>query len=388
MSKTRGKSSEKLTPKLNLSAKIQDKTPSSSKLRSKLTQGNSTTTNEQGHIRKWFKSKISLTKHFEEKVKQLEQARAALDSKVQHRHSEFLNTQSKPKPQKKTTKTNDLPNSYHNNITLRKGRNASFDCLNSTTFEGTDAVKTSDTIKKYSTGHLDLHSLDSSCNLKPFLEIPINSPKNSNTNPSIFDVEKTPGFKIQKSLSVNKKRKGKTSGKKKKVCPGLKKSENESFVEQLKSFLENLTAKNSEKQSEIKDLSELLRSGERSNDNEDIFNRKLSEMTSEYERKVKSLEEHISVLKKDNDKLKSLLVLKKACDEVQSTRDLQLNKDPIDYNKAYYSLTKAFYSLQEENLSLAKQLKAALCNKCKAFINTNNVLSDKIVRLRTYLNSE
>jgi Rad3-related DNA helicase len=218
--------------------------------------------------------------------------------------------------------------------------------------------------------------------------MPINSPKNSNTNPSIFDVEKTPGFKIQKSLSVSKKKKGKILGKKKKVSPELKKSENESFVEQLKSFLENLTAKNSEKPSEIKDLSELLRSGERSDDNEYVFNKKLSEMTSEHERKVKSLEEHISELKKDNDKLKSLLVLKKACDEVQSTRHLQLKKDPVDYNKAYYSLTKAFYSLQEENLSLAKQLKAALCNKCKAFINTNNVLSDKIVRLRTYLNSE
>ncbi|OMJ95664.1 hypothetical protein SteCoe_912 [Stentor coeruleus] len=388
MSKTRGKSTEKLAQKLNLSTKIQSKSPSSSKLRPKLTQGNSTTTNDQSHIRKWFKSKISLTKHFEEKVKQLEISRAALESKGKHRHSEFLNTQSKSKPQKKTTTNTQLSNSYHNKISLKKGLNASSDCLNSTTFEGTDAIKTSDTTKKYSTGLLDLHSLDSSCNLKPFLEMPINSPKNPNTNLSIFELEKTPGFKIQKSLSVSKKKKTKALGKKKKMCVESKKSDNESFVEQLKCFLEGLTAKNSEKPSEIRDLSEFLKSGERSDDNEDVFNKKLSEMTSEHERKVKSLEEHISELKKDNDKLKSLLMLKKACDEVQSTRHLQLNKDPADCNKAYYSLTKAFYSLQDENLSLAKQLKEALCSKCKAFINTNNVLSDKIVRLRTYLNSE
>ncbi|OMJ70896.1 hypothetical protein SteCoe_31033 [Stentor coeruleus] len=384
MSKTRGKSTEKLTPKLNFSGEIQDKTSSSSKLKSKLTKGASTSKNDQGHIRKWLKPKVYLAKHFEEKVKQLELTRLALDSIIQNPHNEYFKTQSKSKPQKKTT-ANQIQNSYHNknNISLRKNRNESFDCLNTTTFEETDAIKTSDTTKKYSSKLLN--SLDSNCKLRPFLEIPINNIKNSNTNPSIFKLEKTPGFKTQKSLSVKKK---KLFGKKKKTYTELKKSDNESFVEQLKNFLENLTAKNTEKSSEIRDLSELLRSCERSDDNEDLFNRKLVEMTSENERKVKSLEEHFLELKKDNDKLKSVLMLKKSCDDVKSIKHLQVYKNPLDYNKTYYSLTKAFYSLQEENLSLAKQLKEALCSKCKTFINTNNALSDKIVRLRTYLNTE
>lgn len=90
-------------------------------------------------------------------------------------------------------------------------------------------------------------------------------------------------------------------------------------------------------------------------DRERLFNQKLEELSSEYESKKRGLELQISTLRKENEKLSSVLSSYKADNEVKAQS------------------------------SGSKISSATLCSKCKAYTNINSDLQAKIDRLNLYL---
>lgn len=91
-------------------------------------------------------------------------------------------------------------------------------------------------------------------------------------------------------------------------------------------------------------------------DRERLFNSKLDELSSEYDLKKRSLEQQITSLRRENEKLNSVLSTYKADKEVkvQTPRANHLNSE--------------------------------FCSKCRAFIGLNSDLKAKIDRLKMYLN--
>lgn len=90
-------------------------------------------------------------------------------------------------------------------------------------------------------------------------------------------------------------------------------------------------------------------------DRERLFNQKLEELSSEFESKKKALEAQISSLRKENEKLSSVLSSYKAENEVK---------------------------VQSATCKISS---APLCSKCKAFTSINSDLQAKIDRLNLYL---
>ena len=85
-------------------------------------------------------------------------------------------------------------------------------------------------------------------------------------------------------------------------------------------------------------------------DRENLFNSKLQQVTIEFENKRKDLENEINRLKRENDRINSLLTQQKAQNEVKSKG-------------------------------------SGLCSKCKAFTDFKQDLESKMDRLKEYLNN-
>ena len=248
-----------------------------------------------------------------------------------------------------------------------------------------DIFKTSDTSKMCSTATIDLKALNMSKKTQVDLYKNLDSPLQKNLEYSDSAYEKTPAFKLNQTTSAQKKKKAKEKNKTLHIIDNQK-TENTEFMEQCKTLLVQI-AKNQEKKTV-----ESSRSGDEIDyvEKENFLNMKIKELNSEHERKIRYLEDHINKLKKDNERLGTLLDDKEAYDEVKKNKNSYKNPtdQTIDSNRAYIALAKAYDELKEENKKLKQNSNSKVCGKCKAFLVTNSELSNKILRLRNYLNAE
>jgi hypothetical protein len=226
--------------------------------------------------------------------------------------------------------------------------------------------------------------LDTNTLCSPVQKIPPNDEKT---------LQKTPGFKINFLNSSSKKKKLKKTCKNKVQSSASKENLGSSQKKIEKKEIFEKDAKNQEvriKQSEKKTEKEFEdKDHENYLEHEQILKTKITELNGEHGRQVRALEDHINELKKQNEKLCSLLNDKNAHNEVTKARTAfgTVTDQTLDYNRAYMALLKSYDCLKEENLKLSQLPKEALCVKCKAFTNANSELSNKILRLRSYLNS-
>lgn len=255
-------------------------------------------------------------------------------------------------------------------------------CIDSNN-QDTQELKGLNSFKKANNLSIDPKSLDLSHEIN--VEINKSSPVLEKSVANVQEIEKTPAFKTYQSNSPEKPCESSTTKKLKKLISDPPVAIADNLLEQFKSFMESASYKSSSKidknsESDLTTCSFI--------DREEYFNKKLIEITSEHERKVRALEEHLSSLKKDNERLNTLLGDKEASMEVKKLRNLCENtvNNSIDGSKAYISLTKAYEELKAENERLISSSK--LCKKCKAFAQTDIELSNKIKRIRSYLNNQ
>ena len=217
-------------------------------------------------------------------------------------------------------------------------------------------------------------------------ESPFSKPKKSD-----FIGTKTPMFKVFQSNSPGHKKKRKVSKKNseiRRISPTIEFFDT-GFVEQCKNYLKN-TENEVKSEKNFKEDDKYNESILSQLEQEQLLKLKLREINSQHERKVKTLEEHIQKLKKDNQRLCTLLDDKQALTEAKkfsNKSDTSTDKTIVS-NRAYIALNQAYEDIKEENHKLVELSKNKLCVKCKAFTLTNSELSSKISRLKKYLDSE
>ena len=114
---------------------------------------------------------------------------------------------------------------------------------------------------------------------------------------------------------------------------------------------------------------------------EKVFNMKMTELSSEHERKLRVLEERIAGLKKENERLSGIVEGQNARIELRRKND----RGGSDFVKDYDRLLVSLEELKARNEELELTGKNALCIKCKAFVSANNDLKGKMGRIREYL---
>ena len=117
---------------------------------------------------------------------------------------------------------------------------------------------------------------------------------------------------------------------------------------------------------------------------EKVFNMKMIELNSEHERKLRVLEERITSLKKENERLSGIVEGQNARIELRRKNDRCGSDIVKDYDRLLVSLEE----LKTRNEELELTAKNALCLKCKAFVSANNDLKGKMGRIREYLVSD
>lgn len=191
------------------------------------------------------------------------------------------------------------------------------------------------------------------------------------------DLEKTPAFKVNPNILRNRKNAGGSSNKKRRPGSVKKPLKAQKEITPNKEHLK--VSPNNKHQSEQTEENFL---GILANQ-EKIFNTKISELCIENERKIRTLEEKILGLKKENQRLVCLV------GDKNSTVDAKKRGiSNSDYIKDYDRLLTANEEKKSSKFTHDKENSENLCTKCKAFVNTNSELKTKICRLREYINSD
>lgn len=242
-----------------------------------------------------------------------------------------------------------------------------------------DIFKTSDTSKLGSTATIVSKNLNFSKDVQVDFDKSLNSPLQKK-NPIIL--EKTPAFQY---FSVGHQKNVDPSNKRKPLIATHEKLTRKDEIEQCRNLLEKITKCQEKEIFEDSEKDELVMM-----EQDCLMKLKMKELNSENERKLKYLEDHISKLSKDNERMCAMINDQKAIEEVKKTRNLLETPTDIllDSNRAFITLTQAYEEMKKENRRLAELSKSAYCGKCKVFIETDSELVNKISRLRAYLSND
>ena len=356
MSKIQDKNTERIHRRLNLSTGHQSLKSSFCRLKSKITQ--------------------VFPMQYENKVKLLESTRKSLQKKKKSGQTTIIID----KPQLESLDANDI---IHIKKSSSFQTNSPGSDLN--TFECADMFKTSDTSKIASTSTINIKCLnlsnDTQVNLNRLLDSPLQKIPRINE----IDIEKTPVFRASRMNSTSKAKKYKDSNTKQKLSGLPEKSKKD---EGLNNLSNDLFGKRSASQD--KNIEKFMIDEQSFLEQDSIVKTKIKELNSENERKVKYLEDHISKLSKENERMASIINGKKAAEEVKKIINLVETPTDVvlDSNRAFIALSKAYEEIRQENKRLQQLSKVNYCSKCRAFIDTNSELSNKLLRLRNYLNTE
>ena len=123
-------------------------------------------------------------------------------------------------------------------------------------------------------------------------------------------------------------------------------------------------------------------------EHEHRLKKKISEIAGEYEKQLEKAEDEASWLRKQNDKLKRELQDHTDRTGIASHKHEFISNSTIDLNRQYNEICKSYNQLQHDYFELKKQKTSNLCSKCKAFTEANEELSNKITRIRAYIESK
>lgn len=124
-------------------------------------------------------------------------------------------------------------------------------------------------------------------------------------------------------------------------------------------------------------------------DIESQFKAALKAKSSEYERKLQQYLEESHTLRKENAHLKQKLLETQSKIEASSLtggKDSE-NSYIISLNQKYNDLSQSYQALKFKQEQTLKSPNMPYCAKCKAFVNTDSQLTQKISRLREFLSS-
>lgn len=115
---------------------------------------------------------------------------------------------------------------------------------------------------------------------------------------------------------------------------------------------------------------------------------KLSQAKSDYDRQLKKVQDENSGLRKQVESLKRMLEDSQAkCDVIKTSAKYEnslLGLPGFETDKDYEDLKRKFNELQRK-YEISKKNNNGLCQKCKAFIKADDVISKKIEVLRNYI---
>ena len=356
MSKIQDKNTERIHRQLNLSTGHQSRKSSFCQLKSKIAQ--------------------VFLMQYENKVKLLESTRKSLEKKKRPAKRSITEDRLK----QVTLDIKDV-------ISMEKfssfQTNSPLNYLNA--LDCGDIFKTCDTSKIASSSTINIKSLSLSKNTQVDLDKILDSPLQRNSKINQTYIEKTPVFRAVKVNLTGKKKRCKESNIKQKVASFIDKSKNYESIKNIKQDLSVKRSASHDKSIENFNIDELSFI-----EQDSMVKMKIKELNSENERKVRYLEERINTLSKENERMISTINDRNAVEEVKQIRNLLESPTDIvlDSNRAFIALSKAYEEIRQENKRLQQLSKVNYCSKCRAFLDTNSELSNKLLRLRNYLNTE
>ena len=116
----------------------------------------------------------------------------------------------------------------------------------------------------------------------------------------------------------------------------------------------------------------------------------LETKNSEYERKIQMQIQESNLLRRDNIHLTQKVLELQSRIEAQSLTASDKDSEStyiISLNKRYNELFQAYNLLKLKQEELIKTSEPSYCIKCRAFLDTNAELSEKILRLREFLST-
>ena len=110
----------------------------------------------------------------------------------------------------------------------------------------------------------------------------------------------------------------------------------------------------------------------------------LDTKTAEFERKIQTNNQELTKIRKENESLRGKIIELQA--KLDTAAFVSVDRDICGNNIStkYHDLLQEYNSLKHE---LAQKGNTHFCSKCKAFLDTNNEVSRKMLRIREFLSN-